>query len=185
MNSKVLKNSQEGNPEWDLNPEKSSMAKKKLVLTVGNGMMGDDGAGVLLARMLTEAPLAGWEILNGGSAPENILHQARALDPEYILVVDAADMDLSPGMIRIIQPDCLDDPFLLTTHSLPLTYLIQSLHEFVLHVDLLGIQPEIVAFGFPMTPAVKQAVVRLYEDLKSEKSDWEILEHSSFMVSHT
>jgi hydrogenase 3 maturation protease len=151
--------------------------KKKLVLTVGNGMMGDDGAGVLLARLLTESPLDDWDVLNGGSVPENILHQARALAPEYILVVDAADMDLPAGMIRKIQDECLDDPFLLTTHTLPLTYLIESLREFVPQVELLGIQPEIVAFGCPISPAVKQAVVQVYADMKEKKSDWELLEH--------
>jgi hydrogenase 3 maturation protease len=149
--------------------------KKKLVLTVGNGMMGDDGAGALLARMLSDAPLNDWEVLNGGSAPENLLYQVRALAPEYILVVDAADMDLPAGMIRRIQDNCLDDPFLLTTHTLPLTYLIQSLREFAPQVELLGIQPEIVAFGYPISPAVKQAVAQVYEDLKDKKLDWERL----------
>jgi hydrogenase 3 maturation protease len=156
--------------------------KKKLVLTVGNGMMGDDAAGVMLARMLSDAPLDDWEVLNGGSAPENILHQARALAPEYILVVDAADMDLPAGMIRKIQDDYLDDPFLLTTHTLPLTYLIQSLREFVPRVELLGIQPEVVAFGYPVSPAVKQAVLQLYEGLKEEKLDWENLEFETYQL---
>jgi hydrogenase 3 maturation protease len=149
--------------------------KKKLVLTVGNGMMGDDGAGALLARMLSDAPLNDWEVLNGGSAPENMLYQARALAPEYILVVDAADMDLPAGMIRKIQDNCLEDPFLITTHTLPLTYLIQSLRELAPQVELLGIQPEIVAFGYPISPAVKQAVAQVYEDLKDKKLDWERL----------
>lgn len=145
-------------------------------------MMGDDAAGVMLARMLSDAPLDDWEVLNGGSAPENSLHQARALAPEYILVVDAADMDLPAGMIRKIQDDYLDDPFLLTTHTLPLTYLIQSLREFVPRVELLGIQPEVVAFGYPVSAAVKQAVVQVYEDLKAEKLDWERLEFKTYQL---
>ena len=44
-----------------------------ILLTVGNGMMGDDGAGVLLAQMLCDQPLADWSAVNGGSAPENIV----------------------------------------------------------------------------------------------------------------
>ena len=71
--------------------------KKKLVLAVGNGMMGDDAAGPLLAEKLTAAPLEGWEVLNGGSAPENSLYRVRELGPEQVLIVDAADMDLAPG----------------------------------------------------------------------------------------
>ena len=144
----------------------------QLILTVGNGMMGDDGAGVLLAQLMRQSPLPGWQVLNGGSAPENILHQVREMAPQRVLVVDAADMDLPPGEVRHIQDELLDDPFLLTTHTLPLTFLIESLREFVPQVELLGIQPDVVAFGFPISPAVKQAVERVYLDLRDGQANW-------------
>ena len=143
-----------------------------VLLTVGNGMMGDDGAGVLLAQMLRDAPLADWSVVNGGSAPENVLHRIREMDATRVLVVDAADMDLEPGAIRRINAENLDDPFLMTTHTLPLTFLIESLREFVPQVDLLGIQPTIVAFGFPMSDEVRSAVGQVYVDLKFSKMDW-------------
>jgi hydrogenase 3 maturation protease len=143
-----------------------------VLLTVGNGMMGDDGAGVLLAQMLRDAPLDGWRVVNGGSAPENVVHRIREMDATRVLVVDAADMDLEPGMIRRIDADKLDDPFLMTTHTLPLTFLIESLREFVPQVDLLGIQPTIVAFGFPMSEEVRVAVGQVYADLKNGAADW-------------
>jgi hydrogenase 3 maturation protease len=143
-----------------------------ILLTVGNGMMGDDGAGVLLAQMLRRNPLANWTVLNGGSAPENVVHQMRDMNVQRVLVVDAADMDLSPGSIRLIQPDRLDDPFLMTTHSLPLTFLIESLREFVPRVELLGIQPNVIAFGFPISDDVRKAVEQVYMDLKSGSTDW-------------
>ena len=34
---------------------------------------------------------------------------------------------------------------------MPLTFLLEALREFVPQVDLLGIQPELVAFGYPMS----------------------------------
>ena len=143
-----------------------------VLLTVGNGMMGDDGAGVLLAQMLRDQPLADWFVVNGGSAPENVLHRIREMDATRVLVVDAADMDLEPGAIRRINAENLDDPFLMTTHTLPLTFLVESLREFVPQVDLLGIQPTIVAFGFPMSEEVRNAVGQVYVDLKNSKMDW-------------
>jgi hydrogenase 3 maturation protease len=143
-----------------------------VLLTVGNGMMGDDGAGVLLAQMLREQPLDDWAALNGGSAPENILHRVREMEPRRVLVVDAADMDLEPGSIRRIHADRLDDPFLMTTHTLPLTFLIESLREFVPQVELLGIQPRMVAFGYPMSDEVCAAVGQVYADLKNGATDW-------------
>lgn len=148
---------------------------KKLVVTVGNLMMGDDAAGPLLAQALLASPVDGWEVLDGGSAPENCLHRIRELAPEHVLVVDAADMDLPPGEIRLIDDDKLDDPFLMTTHTLPLSYLIQSLRESTPRVDLLGIQPQVVAFGFPVSPEVKQAVNQVHERLQQAEPAWEVL----------
>ena len=75
--------------------------------------------------------LDGWEVVNGGAAPENVLHEVRELAPEWVLLIDAADMDLPAGSIRWIRDDKLDDPFLLTTHTLPLTFMIEALREFV------------------------------------------------------
>ena len=149
--------------------------KKKLVVTVGNQMMGDDAAGPLLAQALLGSPVEGWDVLDGGSAPENCMHLIREMAPEQILIVDAADMDLKPGEIRLIHDDKLDDPFLMTTHTLPLSYLIQSLRESTPRVDLLGIQPQVVAFGYPVAPEVKQAVRQVYESLKQAEPTWELL----------
>jgi hydrogenase 3 maturation protease len=149
--------------------------KKRLVLTVGSQMMGDDAAGPLLAQTLRRAPLEGWEVLDGGSAPENCLHQIRQRAPEGVLVVDAADMDLSPGEIRRIDVDQLDDPYLLSTHTLPLSYLVQSLRESVPEVELIGIQPREVAFGYPVSPEVKRAVRQVYEALGQPDFAWELL----------
>ena len=143
-----------------------------ILLTVGNGMMGDDGAGALLAQMLHENPLEGWTVLHGGSAPENVVHRIREMDAQSVLVVDAADMDLPPGSIRRIHADRLENPFLMTTHTLPLTFLIESLREFVPNVDLIGIQPNLVAFGFPISAEVRSAVKQLYVDLKNDRTDW-------------
>jgi hydrogenase 3 maturation protease len=145
-----------------------------ILLTVGNGMMGDDGAGVLLAQMLRKNLLKDWTVLNGGSAPENVLHQIREMDAQRVLVVDAADMDLPPGSLRLIHPDRLEDPFLITTHTLPLTFLIESLREFIPQVELLGIQPHIIAFGFPISDDVRKAVEQVYVDLKSGSTAWSV-----------
>ena len=58
---------------------------KKLVLTVGNEMMGDDAAGPHLAQMLRRNPLENWDVLNGGSVPENLLHKVREVISRFCL----------------------------------------------------------------------------------------------------
>ncbi|MBK9925454.1 MAG: hydrogenase maturation peptidase HycI [Anaerolineales bacterium] len=150
---------------------------KRLVLTVGNSMMGDDAAGPLLAKLMAGSPIDGWDVLDGGSVPENCLHQIREMAPEQIVVVDAADMDLEPGAIRLISDENLDDPFLMTTHTLPLSYLIESLRETTSNVELIGIQPDVVSFGYPISLDVKNAVEEVYENLKQAEPVWKILEN--------
>jgi hydrogenase 3 maturation protease len=149
--------------------------KKKLILTVGNPMMGDDAAGSLLAQRIKRAPLDAWDVLDGGSAPENVLYSIREMAPEQVLVIDAADMDLVPGEVRLIGAEKLEDPFLMTTHTLPLSYLVQSLREFVPQVDLVGIQPQVVAWGYPVSNEVRQAVDQVYEGLKQDGFVWDSL----------
>lgn len=150
--------------------------KPNVVLTVGNGLMGDDAAGVLLAQLLHETPLPGWQLVHGGAMPENVLHQVRDLAPQRVLVVDAADMDLPPGSLRRLDGARLEDPFLISTHTLPLSYLIQALGEFTPCVELLGIQPGVVAFGYPASPPVIDAVRAVYQALQSGETDWELLQ---------
>ncbi|RXA94613.1 hydrogenase maturation peptidase HycI [Yersinia sp. 2105 StPb PI] len=142
-----------------------------LVLTVGNSMMGDDGAGPLLAERMPQQPLAHWQVIDGGSAPENVVHRIRALQPTRLVIVDAADMALPPGEIRIIDPERIAEMFIMSTHNLPLNFLIDQLKEDIPEVLFVGIQPTLVAFYFPMTDIVKQAVDTLYQKLAHWQGD--------------
>ncbi len=140
---------------------------KRLVLTVGNGMMGDDAAGPLLSGMMEHAPVEGWEVFDGGSAPENCMHQVREMHPDEVLIVDAAEMGLGPGEVRLLTEQVIADQFIMTTHNLPLSFLIQLIKEFVPQVTFVGIQPGTVAFACPMSLPVKQAVETIYDQLKN------------------
>src|SRR5512141_1028477 len=103
--------------------DEDARMKNRLVFTVGNEMMGDDAAGPLLARKLEESPLDGWDVIDGGSSPENYVFKIRDLAPSEVLIVDSADMELEPGDVRHIDQDAIGALFLMTTHSLPLNYL--------------------------------------------------------------
>ncbi len=89
----------------------------------------------------------------------------RELRPDRLLIVDATDMGLNPGEIRLIDPDDIAELFMMTTHNMPLNYLVDQLKEDVGEVIFLGIQPDIVGFCYPMTPPVKEAVETVYQRL--------------------
>ncbi|WP_330992566.1 hydrogenase maturation peptidase HycI [Pluralibacter gergoviae] len=136
-----------------------------VLLCVGNSMMGDDGAGPLLAEMCAANPPGNWTVLDGGSAPENEVVAIRAMKPSRLLIVDATDMGLDPGEIRIVDPDDIAEMFMMTTHNMPLNYLVDQLRDDVGEVIFLGIQPDIVGFYFPMTEKIKAAVEVVYQRL--------------------
>ncbi|CAM2750997.1 hydrogenase maturation peptidase HycI [Escherichia coli] len=137
-----------------------------VLLCVGNSMMGDDGAGPLLAEKCAAAPKGNWVVIDGGSAPENDIVAIRELRPTRLLIVDATDMGLNPGEIRIIDPDDIAEMFMMTTHNMPLNYLIDQLKEDIGEVIFLGIQPDIVGFYYPMTQPIKDAVETVYQRLE-------------------
>ncbi|MDR3410333.1 MAG: hydrogenase maturation peptidase HycI [Formivibrio sp.] len=136
-----------------------------VILTVGNSMMGDDGAGPLLAELMTKTPVENWMVIDGGSMPENVSHEVETLSAQRVVVVDAADMGLTPGEVRLIDDASIADLFIMTTHNLPLSFLIERLREMVPEVLFLGIQPDIVAFHFPMTDSVRLAVETVHSNL--------------------
>jgi hypothetical protein len=83
-------------------------------------MMGDDGAGPLLAELCAGHPPAGWQVIDGGAAPENDIGHIRELRPDRLVIVDATDMGLAPGETRVIDEKDIAAMFIMTTHNLPL-----------------------------------------------------------------
>ena len=139
---------------------------ENVILTVGNTMMGDDGAGPYLAQLCSENPLTNWIALDGGSAPENLVHQIRAMKPKRLIIFDATEMELPVGKIRIIDKELIAEMFFVSTHNLPLNFLIEQLEEDIPEVIFIGIQPDLVSFGFPMSEVVKSTVEFFYGFLK-------------------
>jgi len=135
------------------------------LLCVGNSMMGDDGAGPRLAELCAERPLPGWTVVDGGAAPENDIGFLRELRPQHLVIVDATDMGLAPGEMRIINEEDIGEMFMMTTHNLPLTFLIQQLREDIPDITFVGIQPDVVAFYYPMSAVVEHAVRHLHQRL--------------------
>ena len=136
-----------------------------VVFTVGNVLRGDDGAGPLLAQLLDEQPAPGWIVVDGEDVPENHTHHIRALAPHRVLIVDAADMELPPGEVRLIEQDSVAEQFMVTTHAIPLNFLIDSLRETVPEILFLGIQPQDTSFFAPVTNTVRNSVEAVHDRL--------------------
>ena len=138
----------------------------KVVFTVGAVLRGDDAAGPMLAKMLEQNPIPGWTCIDGGQTPEDDLAVIRRMQPDVLLLVDAAQMGREPGTIAVVDERDVVSDLLITTYSLPITFLLEDLKKSCKQVVFLGIQPAQLEFMEPLTPEVLRSVERIYEFLK-------------------
>lgn len=137
------------------------------ILGVGNELNGDDAAGVLAARQLSDR-LSGYTnllILEGGSAPENVSGPIRRFQPDWLILLDIAQMDAEPGVIGWFEMGEIDGVSA-ATHGLPVTMLARYLREETgCQVGAVFIQPASLEFGAPLSLPVKSAVKELVDGL--------------------
>ena len=138
-----------------------------VLLTVGNSLMGDDGAGPLLCELMEAEPVSGWTVVDGGSMPENVTYAVRAMKPRRLLIVDAAALGLPPGEMRFVDKARISEMGIASTHNMPLSFLMDDLEKDVEQVVFLGIQPQEVGFYLPVSEVVRTAVERIHQGLAS------------------
>ncbi len=134
-----------------------------ILLGIGNPMNGDDGVGIYVAEQFR---MDGWIPLACGIAPENFTGIIRKIRPSCLVLVDAADMGLSPGEYRIIPQQRIADVSM-GTHQLPLSLLIDFLSDAAGQIILIGIQPERARTGSEISLPVRGGADRLVHVLAS------------------
>jgi len=135
----------------------------RILMGVGNDLLGDDGVGIYIADRFVAK---GWRTLSCGTAPENFTSVIRREQPEILLIVDAAEMGLSPGEFRIVMESDIEDVSI-GTHQLPLSHLITYLRSSVTEIIFIGIQPRTVEMGAEMSADVKEGAALLMRILES------------------
>ena len=109
-----------------------------LVFGIGNEQNGDDGVGPYVAKNVN---FQGWKGINCSVTPENFTSVAKKEKPELLVLVDATDMGLEPGEVRIVQGGKIDE-LVISTHYMPLSILMRYLSESAGRVVFVGIQPK-------------------------------------------
>lgn len=138
-----------------------------MVLGIGNALNGDDGVGCYIARHLEKT---GWISLDCGTVPENFTGIVRRERPDLLVLIDAADMHLPPGEYRII-PHYLIEEVGTGTHALPLSHLIEFLAPVTGEILFVGIQPDSLGTGDPLSEKVEKSadeIVRILGEKKLE-----------------
>ena len=134
-----------------------------LVLGIGNTLKGDDAVGPYVAAQLrTSVPEPGGGrrapviAIDCGTVPENYTSIVRKMQPDCLVLVDAADMSLDPGCVRII-PKERAGALALSTHGMPLSLFIDYVRGLCGEVMLVGIQPRGMSLGDGLSAPARAA----------------------------
>ena len=145
-----------------------------VVLGMGSDLRGDDGAGSLVARRLSERHPG--RAFDGGASPENFTGPVGRARPDTVILVDAADFGGEPGEVRTIDPgeaaSGLPGP-----HAVSLgTFAAALSEETGATVRVVAVQAVASGLGDAMSPEVVAAVERLVGELGElllrEESVW-------------
>ncbi|MFA4843064.1 MAG: hydrogenase 3 maturation endopeptidase HyCI [Candidatus Omnitrophota bacterium] len=148
--------------------ERIKKAKRVAVLGIGSQMRGDDAAGMLIAQQLDkEVKSSRLKVFFGESVPENIAGSIKKFAPDYLIIIDSADMGKPPGEISMLDPaQCLPSASF-STHRMPVCLLTDFLtFDISCPITLIGIQPKTIEFGKPPAEEVVRSAKNLAEVIK-------------------
>lgn len=139
-----------------------------LVLGLGNPLRGDDGIGPRVVAELHRRGLpSGVRAVDGGLGGLDLL---RVLEGwERAIIVDAADMGLSPGEFARFTPQevqLIGDVGSLSIHTAGLAEVLalaDALNHPLPPIVIFGVQPEQTRWGEGLSPAVEHALPALIE----------------------
>lgn len=145
---------------------KEILQGKVLILGIGNPLRGDDGSGSCLIRKLEGKVKP--DLLDCEDVPENYLGKIKEINPETILIIDAAHLGQEPGSLALIMPKNIETQYYSTTHHPSLKILINYLQkEIGSQIYLLVVQPKTTTFGSPISQEVNTALKKIEEILIS------------------
>jgi hydrogenase 3 maturation protease len=141
-------------------------ASKIAVLGVGNDLRTDDGLGLAIVDGLKNIDDSHILIENVGSVPEAFASNLADFGAERVIMVDAADMQKTPGHIELVTKRRIGG-ITISTHRMPLSLLMQYLEDRTgAHTILIGIQPKSIDFGEGLTPEIQTVTEKIISTLE-------------------
>ena len=110
-----------------------------VILCIGNKYGGDDGIGPYIAKNLINKKNDNFYVIDSGTNPENYTSMIKKLNPKILIIIDAFEMGLKPGDIRIIDKEKIGVMHI-STHNIPISLLISYLENYVKKIIFIGIQ---------------------------------------------
>ncbi len=131
-------------------------------MCIGNRNGGDDAVGPYIAEKLKD----NFTVLDCGTVPENYTSIVKKQNPKNLVIIDAVEMELKPGEIRIVPKEKIGVMHI-STHGIPISVLIDYLEQYVENIVLIGVQPEVMSGE--ITASVKKSADLLVEMIKKKE----------------
>lgn len=133
------------------------------IVGIGNIIRGDDGLGPKLIELL-KAKSVGHSLFDCGTAPENYIFPILSTSCETVILVDAADIGLEPGGVKVFALDEISTVSFSTHNPSPRLFadLLKTGRE-DLNIFVISVQPKTTALGSPISKEVLTSLDRLVE----------------------
>jgi hydrogenase maturation protease len=154
----------------------SSLTRKLVLVGMGHPLRSDDYVGSRIVKNLKARtmlrPSMGVYLFDGEDGVEALISKIAELEAEHVVFVDACEMRMKPGVVRLISVTQTSYPFF-TTHGVPLRLLAEQLLPRS-QVWILAIQPKQTDFGEHLSSEITAAADSvsdfLVESLSEEMS---------------
>lgn len=141
------------------------VAKDTVIMCIGNRDGGDDAIGPYIADTLKNEH-HDFVVLDCGASPENYTSVVKRYHPRTLVLIDAADMGLPAGEIRIVPKEKIGTIHI-STHGISISLIIQFLEKDIEEIIVIGIQP--VKMSGPLSTRVRKSGNQLVSLLKKRR----------------
>lgn len=131
--------------------------RKLIIIAVGNPILSDDSIGLILGKRLKKK---GFIVFLGFQSPESYFYKILKTNPSHIIVVDAASMNLRPGMFLLFSYEDIA-PEYTSTHNIPLKIICEMFNKKGIRVALILIQPKEVELGKKPSAEVLRGALKI------------------------
>jgi len=141
---------------------------KNLVMCIGNREGGDDSVGPYIADKLKKIHDKDFFVIDCGTVPENYTSIVKSKKPNNLIIIDAVEMGLNPGEIRVVPKEKIGVMHI-STHGIPISVLINYLEKYVENIIIIGIQPK--TMSGKMTKIFKLSADKLIKMIKNNETE--------------
>jgi hydrogenase 3 maturation protease len=133
---------------------------------IGNVLKKDDGAGVYISKRIKNSLSV--SALTVEISIENYIGKINSLNPEILVLIDAVDLGLTPGSVRLLPVNRIAD-LTFNTHNISLKRLSEFFNA---EIYILGIQPGNIEFGENISYLVKEKADKIINQINTQEVNY-------------